>query len=483
MGKNKSKKKSKDKRRSKSRSRSCSPIRGRFSRRRGDVENYNDYYYDYYTPESFYNRYYDSQGGSSNNQQYYSQFPPDPPPPAQDATVVFNRESVDVPPLPLGPPPVRPPLPKDPETKENDNSENEDGDSDVVKDTSSSLNFKDKLNLVGVLLADKMNVSEEVKEVTFFSSKPVNALLKLPMVSDFDVFLEQFKTDLAEKEKKNTATGGSGVGSLVTWKNPMRNYKVADPKWNPEAVIYNQELLGSSIFPAKQAPKVSCDQAKFAKFEGSAKELISMANNSDWFIQASMEGIARVQESLSNPPEDKDGLSILWNQLEDVKELLQSAGKGQEDIAKQSIYLANNLVLTRRDSWLDAAPKQVKPDLLKQLRYTDLQGAKLFDEGILSSVLESADRHKATNRQDRLVTGIWQLKKQMEVKPGFKFDRQRPGNKFEPFRKTFQEKQNQFQKQGFSSQGRGRGRGGGKPPMPFDRNIQKSFDKDKPKDN
>ena len=370
----------------------------------------------------------------------------------------YGQEVGTPPPLPANPPDPPPPPPP-PQTPVEDT---QDSASSSAGSPSSDLNFKDKLGLVAQLQG--LELVSEVRDTTYYSSRREEpATLRLPGATDFQKLVRDYHKEVVGRDK----TSVTGIGTLPPWTSPvMSSYKVADSSWSTNALQFNPSLLQSVIFPGEKPPVVTLDQARCAKVEGCVRDFISVANVGYHFSRASSTSIRQVQEALRDPPTDEEGLSKLWNQLEDVQELLHSVGRAQEDVASMAIRISGNLTLLRRDAWLEKVAKGVRPELVQSLRRCDLQGELLFDQEVVDLVNDKTEHSDAVKRQDKMMYGISDIQKKVQAnKSGFQFERksqaQNKGN--EGGRKPLQEKQNNFGggrgggQRGSGQRGRGRG--------------------------
>jgi hypothetical protein len=192
----------------------------------------------------------------------------------------------------------------------------------------------------------------------------------------------------------------------------MTNYAIAKPYWKTAPAKHNPSLLDKSLFKFNQPPHAKVDSKTLINWEGTQRESIGIASHSHWFVKASVAGLSDLQDHLhSDPPDSFEKLQDVWNKVEDMKELLQSAGKGIEDLAKLTVGTCNDLLLVRRDSWLENFNKSLSTDLLQKLRSSDLQQAQLFDEALVQESLVQAEKKQSDQRQNRLISGIWDLSK------------------------------------------------------------------------
>ena len=343
----------------------------------------------------------------------------------------------ETPPLPTTEIPLPPP-PEPEEVPEQDSN------------IASGLGFKEKLGLTAHLL--DLDLIEDVKTSTHYTKRDETPVVRLPGSKCFEKYVKDFDTEL----RKDKSVSGLGVFPMMPAK--MHNYKVADSCWNPRALQYNHDLLQSSIYTNDKPPGITFDQAKCAKLEGSVRDFVTVANLGQTFCKAGQESVRQVQEALRDPPTDQEGFSRLWNQLADAQELFDSVGRAHEDVASMAINISSNLVLLRRDAWLEKM-KTVKPVDLQHLRRSDLQGEMLFEEEVLAEAGNKTEQAVAFKRQDKMLSGICDLQKKAQGgKQSFQFERKtqvankgqgqggrKPGYQGQNFIKDFQ---------------RGRGRGG-----------------------
>jgi hypothetical protein len=193
-------------------------------------------------------------------------------------------------------------------------------------------------------------------------------------------------------------------------------------------------------------------------------------------MKASVAGISDIQTSLSSgTPSSYDEAQALWNKMEDVKELLQSAGKGVEDIARLAVNTSGCMLLARRDAWLETMAKSLSQDTVLGLRGSDLQGPQLFQEDLVQEAIVKAEKSQSDQRSNKLISGIWDLTKKSsqsskENNSGFT---RKPFNSYNP--------PSNYSNPGYKSQDKsnrgsysGRGGRGGKM---FERKPASSFQK------
>jgi hypothetical protein len=288
-----------------------------------------------------------------------------------------------------------------------------DEDSVDVTHDGTKMSYKEKLLLAQSLLPE-LELKEELKSQTFFSSKEASSFLKLPPAPDFKGFFDDFEDELLAKEGSRRAKtqGGPYESGFFPAKAGLKlnNYPVADPMWNIAASKTNPALFHKSLSKTSQPPQAQMDLKALANWETSQREMIAMANHSHWFIKATLSGLTDLQQALhSEPPFSFDQLQSMWNRVEDFKELLLASGRGVEDMTKLAVLTSSNIMLTRRDAWLKQFHKQIPSDLKTNLRNTDLQGNQLFDESLVQETIVQAEKSQSDQRQNRLISGIWDL--------------------------------------------------------------------------
>ena len=184
-------------------------------------------------------------------------------------------------------------------------------------------------------------------------------------------------------------------------------------------------------------------------WETMERDQLAIQSHTDWFIRGAMAGLDRMFEELSSLAGSDEVLGRLANSAADIKELLESAGTGVYHMALNSVHLTGSLVLARRDSFLEFMKNSLSRERLWQLRFSDMQGGFLFDQGVLEVAKDEATKRRSESNQDKLIAAI---KESTAAKST-------PGQKqTKPFqRKPFQADQGQSQ---YQSSGGSGGRGG-----------------------
>ena len=284
--------------------------------------------------------------------------------------------------------------------------------------------YAQRLLLLHKVLGMGVNPQEE-KVGTVFGSKKKNPRLRLPpsqgFTEMFDSYLSEVKGSEGSRRAKSNPRLPLDVNKVPPRHRPnIKAYELDGDAWRRQAGRHNTSLNCTTL-GFNSIPQANIPYERLMDLESSAREELSISSYNTWFLQAAQQNLRNLQERLvdlknSEVPvtPKKEDWDMLWNEIEDVTEFIDSAGIGTKAIAENAVSDIGSCVLTRRDVWLNPLVKQEK--ITKQdmweLRGSNLNDSNLFDQGILERVIEKAEKTRAEKLQRKLVYGCFDKVKQ-----------------------------------------------------------------------
>ena len=261
------------------------------------------------------------------------------------------------------------------------------------------------------------------KPQTAFGSYEQTPKLNLPAAEGFSDIMQDYMKEVKAEEGSKRA--GSNLHlPLDLARVPARHkpnmaaYRLAGDEWRTSACNYNSSLTSASAFKVPTVPKVSIEQERVRQWESSAREELTIASYSTWFLKGAREGLRILQQKyLDMSNQEGNGFSeeewrTLWKATENIAEFVDSAGKGVKSIAENSISDIGSMLLTRRDAWLGKLTdnKAISKQEMWDLRTADMNSPSLFDQGKLEEIHSNASKRENENLQKNLLTGMWNKK-------------------------------------------------------------------------
>ena len=332
-------------------------------------------------------------------------------------------------------------------------------------------------NLDGLLDLNLKPSSPKAK--TAFGSYEQVPKLNLPAAEGFEDIMQGYMKEVKAEEGSKRA--GSNLHlPLDLARVPSRHkpnmaaYRLAGNEWRTSACSYNSSLSSSAAFKLQSVPKAMVDQDRLRQWESSAREELTIASYSTWFLKGAREGLKLLQQKfldMSRQEENKfpeEQWRTLWKATENVSEFVDSAGNGVKSIAENSISDIGSMLLTRRDAWLGKLTdnKAITKQEMWDLRTTDLNEPVLFNQETLEQIHSKAEKRENENLQKNIWTG-WLNKSKSQQKQNFQ---SRPPGRGNPSNSGTSQGRNPvpvFGRGGRGGRGgqnsRGRGRGGRAP--------------------
>ena len=297
-------------------------------------------------------------------------------------------------------------------------SAEESGLEEEQEDQKTISNYARRLaNLDGVLDLNLRPCSPKPR--TAFGSYEQTPKLNLPAAEGFSEIMQDFMKEVKAEEGSKRA--GSNLHlPLDLARVPARHkpnmtaYRLAGNEWRTSACNYNSSLTSSAAFKVPTVPKVTVEQERVRQWESSAREELTIASYSTWFLKGAREGLRILQQKyLDMSHQEGNGFEeeqwrVLWKATENIAEFVDSAGKGVKSIAENSISDIGSMLLTRRDAWLGKLTdnKAISKQEMWDLRTADLNGPALFDQEKLEEIHASASKRENENLQKNLWTGM-----------------------------------------------------------------------------
>ena len=341
--------------------------------------------------------------------------------------------------------------------------------------------YSRRLMMVNQICDLSLEPRHSEEETAFGSKEVVTGRVRLPPAEGFcrmfDHYLAEVKGERGTKRNRSEPRLPLEVGQV-----PMRNkpsakaIEIEGQPWPNVACIANSTLL--SDFSFKTAPRASLEQDRLRKWEASAREELSLSSYNTWFLKASRVSIEDIQDQLVKKGEklDKDNekekefLGSIWRQLENVRELVDSAGIGTKKVAENTVSDIDCLILARRDSWLKKLleEKSITKQELWDLRHTDLNERALFSQIDLDIIHEKSQKRVSDTLTKRMLENLASKQSNRGAKQSFRGGPSGRGSG--SFSGTNRGGAGSFG----SGRSRGRGRGGrGRRPNPFDADQSK----------
>ena len=317
------------------------------------------------------------------------------------------------------------------------------------------------------------------KTKTAFGSYDQTPKLNLPAAEGFTDIMQDFMKEVKAEEGSKRA-GANMHLPLDLARVPARHkpnmaaYRLAGNEWRTSACSYNSSLSSSSAFKIQSVPKAIVDQDRLRQWESSAREELTIASYSTWFLKGAREGLKLLQQKFVDMShQEENGFSeeewrTLWKATDNVNEFIDSAGKGVKSIAENSISDIGSMLLTRRDAWLGKLTdnKAITKQEMWDLRTTDLNEPVLFSQERLEHIHSKAEKRENENLQKNIWTGMFNKSKPQQ-KQNFQSRPPGRGNPSNPGTSQSRNPAPVFGRGGRGGRGgqnpRGRGRGGRAP--------------------
>jgi len=332
-----------------------------------------------------------------------------------------------------------------------------------------NYSYIQRLMLVHNIMGLEIEQEQELVS-TDFGSRKKRPKVKLPPALGFPEMFEAYMGEI--KAIEGSKRGGKDPKlPLDVLKVPIRtrpNLRAYDIKggWRKQASIMNSSLTSATAFEFSSVPKnTAVPSARLSDWESSAREELSVASYNTWFLVAARNALKTLQQKFLDNKNRQSSESTtaaewdsLWNDTEDILDLVDSAGRGTKVIAENAVSDIGSLTLTRRDAWLGplVEKKKITKQDLWDLRNHDLNSTNLFDESTLERIHVKTEKSLADKLQRRLVYGCIEKSKQP-----FKENKQQPQRRPppEPQRSSFRGSAQNNSAPAYGS-GRGSFRGG-----------------------
>ena len=282
-------------------------------------------------------------------------------------------------------------------------------DADSESEADTGMTYLERIRYVREMMGEEEEVIEDTKATARSVDKQVvRGKAKLPCSESFNDWFKDFEREVrgetAEGKKYNKALD---MGSFPKGLRPsMKPYQLERCPWekSPRA---NPSLMESTIFPYKYMPKVSIKYFKMEDLENCSRDMLGMASYSDTFLWATKETIKEAMKKLDTtryqevPSMNLEQIQDLHENLETSLELLQSSARGLQDVIKGTVNNIGNLVLCRRDAFLEGMLMQVPQEMKSMMRQNSINADLLFD----TDVVERAKKLVTEEKKEKVLFG------------------------------------------------------------------------------
>ena len=299
-----------------------------------------------------------------------------------------------------------------------DMDSNDDGYEDM--DLELNTNYAKRLMLVNGICGLGLEPIQERQKTAFGSRHQVN-MIHLPGAEGFsDMLTDYMKEVKGEKGRKSKAELKlpMDLGKFPSRAKPNpKAIEMADSPWLPTASKVNTSLVSTQVFNFPVVPKVLLDQDKIRTWESSAREELSLASNNTWFLKATRMAIQGVQDKLwelSKKKLEKKDWDDLWESLDKIQGLVDTAGIGTKKIAENAVSDIGSMLLVRRDCWLKKLleNKVITKQDSWDLRHTDINHPALFDQGELDKISDKSQKRESDTISKRLLENVMKEKQE-----------------------------------------------------------------------
>ena len=284
--------------------------------------------------------------------------------------------------------------------------------------------YEERIEMVGEILSESLPTIDK-KSHNFtrtLNSGKVVKLTRLPASEGFPGKFKEFVNELSagegsEKAKDTKDRSAYAVGRLPTLKTPKfkRFYDIADCPWPTNAPPFQNSILKSYAYPRSNPPTPICSLDRLMAWEAMNRRCVSMMSHVDHFMASS----SKLFETIYDECEDGTmSDERAWNLSRMGINMTFSAAMGIQDVVKTLMWEIGEQVMTRRDQFLKEMQKGYVPDdLIKKLRFCDINGPDLFDADILQEAKDKAEKKKNSKTQSDLLEKVVESTENKNKKP------------------------------------------------------------------
>ena len=257
---------------------------------------------------------------------------------------------------------------------------------------------------------------------------------------------------------------------MIRPEGPHRTGKTLFSWYNSESKVNSQfpRIVKASAYPATGPPSRPISQEYLRRWERCARENSYIVNHAAGFnrctseLQERMTGHVNMLHSRINKGKAPKEVSAALSDLKDLTAFHQNVsvamGTALQHLADSLFVQMSNLILLRRDSYLDHVKNGIKPDTYNQLRNAPLFGRGLFPDAVIRTAEQDIASHHSSGSVPRPGPGAAQ-------QTGWRSShRYRPYESRESRNTGTGDQDRQAWRQFSRSRGRGRGRGRGSNP-------------------
>ena len=258
---------------------------------------------------------------------------------------------------------------------------------------------------------------------------------------------------------------------MIRPEGPHRPGKTLFSWHNSEAKVNSQfrRIVKASAYPATGPPSRPISRECLRRWERCARENSYIVNHAAGFnrctseLQERMTGHVNILHSRINKGKAPKEVSAALSDLKDLTAFHQNVsvamGTALQHLADSLFVQMSNLILLRRDSYLDHVKNGIKPDTYNQLRNAPLFGHGLFPDAVIRTAEQDIASHHSSGSVPRPGPGAAQ-------QTGWRSShRYRPYESRESRNTGTGDQDRQAWRQFSRSRGRGRGRGRGSNPL------------------
>jgi hypothetical protein len=273
--------------------------------------------------------------------------------------------------------------------------------------------YKDKIRLVCKILQREVEVKESRgSNFSMVLEEGTTERVSLPPAEGFARVFREWQEELQGKPGSTRAKSRPNepyeVGTFPTKPHTKSAYDGGDETWRRQAPLNNGCLLESELYRGRSEPSPHVSASRLRSLESELRDNITILSHMDWFVAAAKkeaQNQVTALETRERPVDDEAGHEAdqeVWNGCQNITELLDSVGRGIQDITKTLIHATGYCTLIRRDAWLDRMENISKESVLK-LRCGDINAPKLFEDEALKEVAEECGARRMSRMQDSIL--------------------------------------------------------------------------------
>jgi len=293
----------------------------------------------------------------------------------------------------------------------------------VVNDTT----YEERISMVGDILgADLPKTSKKSNNFAMsVSTKGSKEYNRLPASAMFEDKFQEFVAELSGAEGSIRAKNPKNKHPLAINKLPgrpkpkMHFYDIGNCPWQTEAPKIQSKMDNELIYTGSMAPTAHVQDDKMREWETINRENVSILSHVDHFIASGQRIFETIYEKAENDEEMTP--EMLWNLARQGLAMMFSAGRGVQDLARNSIWEIGEQMTVRRDVFLEKVKRSssMPVENLEELRFSQLNTTKLFDQAVLDRAIEKTAEVKSGKVQNELLNKVSKMSRHGEShRPG-----------------------------------------------------------------